>query len=81
MIADCTKCDTARLRAKAAGHREWRTDFVCYEHAAFDLDSPEGRAVMARTCDPDQPDLFTEAARPTPTNRSQTNDRRTHARK
>lgn len=52
-MTDCPNCATARLRAKAEGHREWRTDFVCYEHAAFDLDSPEGRALMADVTEAD----------------------------
>jgi hypothetical protein len=59
---DCPNCDTARLRAKEAGHRDWRTGWVCYEHAAFDLDSPAGRALMAGVSVDAQPDLFGDAA-------------------
>jgi hypothetical protein len=44
---DCTGCEQARQRAKEEGHRNWSTGFVCYDHAAFDLNSPKGRALMA----------------------------------
>lgn len=59
-MTECANCDAARLRAKEAGHRGWRTAFVCYEHAAFHLDSPEGRRLMAcvESAPPVQPDLF-----------------------
>lgn len=60
MTPGCADCVAARQRAKSVGHREWRTGFACYECAAFDLDSPEGRLLMAGvTGAPDeQPDLF-----------------------
>lgn len=57
----CPACETGRLNAKAAGHRDWR-DGVCWTHAAFDLDSPEGRALMADLPPEPQPDLFGDAA-------------------
>jgi len=44
---NCAACDQARQRAKDEGHRDWRNGWVCYDHAAFDLDGPEGRALMA----------------------------------
>nr|WP_314525458.1 hypothetical protein [uncultured Brevundimonas sp.] len=46
----CAKCDVARANAKAAGHRG---SGVCFDCAAFDLDSPEGRAIMAQASDDD----------------------------
>lgn len=57
----CTACEAGRLNAKAAGHRDWR-EGVCWDHAAFDLDSPEGRALMADLPSEPQPDLFGETA-------------------
>lgn len=60
MTPGCDDCVAAGQRAKAAGHREWRTGFACYECAAFDLDSPEGRLLMAGASEAteDQPDMF-----------------------
>lgn len=46
-MTDCPDCAAAGLRAKAQGFRDWRTGYACYECAAFDLDSPAGRALMA----------------------------------
>lgn len=57
----CATCEAGRLNAKAAGHRDWR-EGVCWDHAAFDLDSPEGRALMADLPPEPQPDLFGETA-------------------
>nr|WP_303683015.1 hypothetical protein [Brevundimonas naejangsanensis] len=57
----CAACETSRRSAEAAGHRDWR-DGVCWDHAAFDLDSPEGRALMADLPPEPQPDLFGDAA-------------------
>lgn len=47
MSTTCTDCVAAGLRAKAHGFRDWRTGYACYECAAFDLDSLEGRETMA----------------------------------
>ncbi|WP_291753220.1 hypothetical protein [Brevundimonas sp.] len=48
----CAKCEMTRANAKAAGHRDWKKG-VCFDCAAFDLDSPEGRAIMADVSDDD----------------------------
>lgn len=55
----CPDCERIWQDAKRAGHRNWR-GFACYDCAAFDLDSPEGRALFAdiETPSPAQPDLF-----------------------
>ena len=57
----CAACEAGRLNAKAAGHSDWR-EGVCWDHAAFDLDSSEGRALMANLPSEPQPDLFGETA-------------------
>lgn len=54
----CADCDRVRLRAKAEGHRSWATDFVCFDHAAFYLDSPEGRALFPKAERGQQGELF-----------------------
>lgn len=59
MTADCAKCDNARQRAKVAGHREWQTDFVCWDHAAVSLETDEWRAQMAAI----PPEVHAKAAR------------------
>lgn len=51
-MKDCHDCERSRLGAKEAGHRNWRTG-VCYEHAAFDLNSPRGRELMADVTEDD----------------------------
>ena len=53
----CDACTRAHERAKAEGHRT-PTDFVCWDHAAFDLDSPEGRALFPEAERGQQGDLF-----------------------
>jgi len=55
----CPDCAEAGQRAKAQGFRDWRTGYACYECAAFDLDSPEGRALMADVT----PEIQAKAAR------------------
>lgn len=45
--SDCASCEAVRQRAKAEGHRDWRKSFVCYEHAAVDLNSPEMRKLFS----------------------------------
>ena len=59
----CQACETSRAYSKAAGHRDWRRG-VCWDHAAFDLDSPAGRALMGDipVASPVQQDLFGAAA-------------------
>lgn len=36
-IPSCPECDAACLRAKAAGHRDWR-EHACYDCAGVNLD-------------------------------------------
>ena len=58
----CAACIAAGQSAKAEGHRNWRTGWACFDHAAVDLDSwlaEHGYPVEAL---PTQPDLFGAAA-------------------
>ena len=39
----CAACIAAGQSAKAQGFRDWRTGWVCFEHAAVDLDEAFAR--------------------------------------
>ena len=60
MTPGCADCDAASLRAKGQGFRGWRTDFACWEHAAYE--PPAGWADGPASDDEEQADLFEEAA-------------------
>ena len=70
----CHACEAACLRAKAAGHRDWR-ESACFDCAAVDLDEywasigyvPDEKMVARELAKmnarvPAQPDLFGRAA-------------------
>jgi hypothetical protein len=53
----CEACERAQERARVEGHRT-PTEFVCFDHAAFYLDSPEGRALFPKSERGQQGELF-----------------------